>query len=351
MKCSPMLGLTATNLTMSTCHVPQDSRSEVAPIIAGTLGMMVLIIFGWDDGMILAALLCAFPLNCLMFPLQKYGMGNNMWTIPFDHITKMFKYLYVAEVFYMPTGALTQLSFLAFYLRIFPNRGINLAAYGLMGLSVVFGISNTLVMIFQCTPVPFFWNQWTGIPTGTCVNVNTFSWYKAALQIAMDLAIIALPIRPLSRLTLKTKKKVQVILMFCTGFVITIVSCLRLQSLVKFSNSSNPSYDNAAAVYWSVAESDIAIICACMPFVPSLLKHLLPSVFGEPTNNPKYYNNITPSNRYYNSVSANQAEPQPGQVPLDRIKMETTWHVSSSETNLVDGSQGSTTKPFHSGAA
>lgn len=119
----------------------------------------------------------------------------------------------------MPTGALTQLSFLAFYLRIFPNRGINLAAYGLMGLSVAFGISNTLVMIFQCTPVPFFWNQWTGIPTGTCLNINTFSWYKAALQIAMDLAIIALPIRPLSRLTLKKKKKAQVILMFCTGFV------------------------------------------------------------------------------------------------------------------------------------
>jgi hypothetical protein len=113
------------------------------------------------------------------------------------------------------------------------------------------------------------------------------------------------------------------------------------------------SDDNAAAVYWSVAESDIAIICACMPFIPSLLKHVLPSVFGEPTNNLKYYNNITPSNRYYNSVSANQAGSQPGHVPLDGIKMETTWHVSSSETNLVEGSgfQGSTTKPFHSGAA
>lgn len=100
-----------------------------------------------------------------------------------------------------------------------------------------------------------------------------------------------------------------------------------------------------------MAESDIAIICACMPFVPSLFKHLFPSVFGEPTNNLKYYNNITPSNRYYNSVSANQGGSQPGQVPPDGIKMETTWHVSSSETNLVEGSQGSTTKPFHSGVA
>lgn len=41
------------------------------------------------------------------------------------------------------------------------------------------------------------------------------------------------------------------------------------------------SDDNAPAVYWSIAECDIAIICACMPFLPSLLKSLFPSVFGE----------------------------------------------------------------------
>ena len=119
----------------------------------------------------------------------------------------------------MASGALTQLSFLTFYLRIFPSRGMSYPAYGLMGLSICFGISNTLVMIFQCIPVSFFWTNWTGKTSGTCININTFSWYKAAMQIAMDLAIIALPIRPLTQLSLKLRKKIQVILMFCIGFM------------------------------------------------------------------------------------------------------------------------------------
>lgn len=125
----------------------------------------------------------------------------------------------------MTTGALAQLSFLAFYLRIFPNRGINLATYILMGLSASFGISNAFVMIFQCTPVSFFWTSWTGEYEGTCVQVKAYSWYKAALQILMDIAIIALPILPLTKLSMRKKKKVQVVLMFCTGFMyVTLLS-------------------------------------------------------------------------------------------------------------------------------
>lgn len=79
-----------------------------------------------------------------------------------------------------------------------------------------------------------------------------------------------------------------------------MISCLRLQSLVKFANSPNPTCelqhtdsvlfhlltvsgvdDNAPAVFWSIAECDIAITSSCMPFLPSLLQHFFPSVFGE----------------------------------------------------------------------
>ncbi|KAJ5938189.1 hypothetical protein N7454_004531 [Penicillium verhagenii] len=118
----------------------------------------------------------------------------------------------------MAAEALTQLSFVAFYLRIFPTERFQLVCYCLMGLSICFGISNTFVMIFQCTPVPYFWSGWTGEYAGTCININGYSWYKAAVQIAMDLAIISLPIWPLIHTALNTKKKVLVILMFCTGF-------------------------------------------------------------------------------------------------------------------------------------
>lgn len=143
-------------------------------------------------------------------PRQQYNVLSDQ---------QLSQLLYVAEIFYMPAEALTQLSFLTFYLMIFPSQTFRLITYGLICFSVCFGISNTLVMVFQCTPVSFFWTGWTGELKGTCLDINAYSWYKAAMQIAVDLIIIALPIRPLMQSSLNTKKKVQVILMFGTGFL------------------------------------------------------------------------------------------------------------------------------------
>ena len=119
----------------------------------------------------------------------------------------------------MPAEALTQLSFLTFYLRVFPTKGISVAAYTLMVVSIIFGISNSFVMIFQATPVDYFWNSWTGEYKGTTIQINAYSWYKAAMQIFMDLCILSLPIGPLLKLDLTLKQKLRIFVMFCAGFL------------------------------------------------------------------------------------------------------------------------------------
>ncbi|RAL13436.1 CFEM domain-containing protein [Aspergillus homomorphus CBS 101889] len=278
----------STNSTRAACGIHEESKASLTPALAGSLGMLALIMtclrmsqrtmmkrsFGWDDGLILMAML-----------------------------------LLIAEIFYMPAEALTQLSFLAFYLRIFPPGKFRYIVYTLAAISVCFGISNTLIMIFQCRPVSYFWNSWAGESTGSCINISNFSWYRAAMQIAMDLSIIALPIYPLSKLALSRRKKTLVLLMFCTGFLITVVSCLRLQSLIRFSKSSNISMDNNPAIYWSMVECDVAIVCACMPCLPALLKPLLPACFGS---------------RYYAS-----ADEQTPPVKLERIRRKDEFSVLS----------------------
>lgn len=67
---------------MSTCQVPEVSQATISPILAGVLGMVAFVMvmlrliqrsvfngqLGYDDGLIAAAVVCAAPLNCLMFP-------------------------------------------------------------------------------------------------------------------------------------------------------------------------------------------------------------------------------------------------------------------------------------------
>ncbi|KAH7007257.1 hypothetical protein EDB80DRAFT_718487 [Ilyonectria destructans] len=293
--------LTSTNATLAACGVPPGNQSATVIGIPAAFGsfaiLLVLIrIFGrlwvtkidldWDDYLIVAAMVFASVLNFVCFPMASHGMGKDFWTISFPNIDMTLKLLYIAEIFYMVAEMLVQMSLLAFYIRVFPGASVFVrrSSWTLMGIVGCFGIANTCAMIFQCTPIPFFWTGWAGESTGTCININLFSWIRAAIEIAIDVAIISLPLPSVIKLQMNWKKKFQVLLMFLIGFVITIISILRLQSLIQFSKTSNPTYDNSPAIYWSVLECDMFIICACMPAIRSILSKMAPEFFG---TNPK----------------------------------------------------------------
>lgn len=61
---------------------------------------------------------------------------------------------------------------------------------------------------------------------------------------------------------------------------ITVVSILRLHSLVAFVHSANPTWDQWGVAHWSIIEINVGIICACMPTFRTLLAGVLPMVFG-----------------------------------------------------------------------
>jgi len=125
--------------------------------------------------------------------------------------------------------------------------------------------------------------------------------------------MLAIPLSQLVHLKLAWKKKVGVAMMFCVGTLyvfpfcrcaqpganllvssVTVVSILRLQSLVTFATSHNPTWDQWDVSNWSTIELNVGIMCACMPAMRVLLVRLFPKILGTSTNNSyhaKYGNN------------------------------------------------------------
>ena len=60
-----------------------------------------------------------------------------------------------------------------------------------------------------------------------------------------------------------------------------LVSIIRLQSLVRISNSPDPTFDNPPAATFSVVEANVGIICACLPYMRPLLSAVCPKYFPE----------------------------------------------------------------------
>ncbi|KAI1342941.1 hypothetical protein F5Y15DRAFT_412613 [Xylariaceae sp. FL0016] len=295
--CSVVEQLETTRYSKGMCGVePEDNTAMVAavPMVFGSLAVVVfgLRIYskcyvglrGWgaDDWAMTAAVAFTIPLMVLSVPLSEAGLGRDIWNLSRGEVTRVLYLYFWDELVYFPATAFTKISILLFYLSIFKSsiRWIRPAAWSLIGLNVGYMVAFDLVSIFQCTPVPGAWLHWDGEYDAVCRNINAQAWASAAINIVLDVTTLLLPMPALWKLSMSTAKKVQVMLMFGLGGFVTIVSILRLHTILEFGSSANITQDYVAIGVWTTIEVPVGVICACLPSIRTLLKEFMPSVFG-----------------------------------------------------------------------
>ncbi|KAH0429611.1 CFEM domain-containing protein [Colletotrichum camelliae] len=288
---------TTKNLTQTTCGAPVRDRSTQYNIISITMGSLsgVFVIIrlvhkifatmgdlGVDDYFILITLGSGIPgtvINSVGFVGN--GLGRDIWTVPFDRITDFGYWFFVMEPMYFAQVTLLKMSLLFFYMRIFShNKMCKKLIWGTVAFNAVFGLTFIFVAVFQCTPISFYWTKWDGETPGTCLDINAIAWANAGISIVLDFWMLALPLSQIKSLNLHWKKKIGVAMMFFVGTFVTVVSILRLQSLVAFAKSQNPTWDQFEVATWSTVEINTGIICACMPSVRIILVGFFPKLLG-----------------------------------------------------------------------
>lgn len=176
-----------------------------------------------------------------------------------------------------------------------------------------------------------------------------FGFARGAVEIFLDLAILTLPLPMLAKLKMSPKKKLQIMSMFCVGFIITVVSCLRLWSFVQFANTTNPTCkcldrnrvagvdtdldDNVSGLYWCATESNLFTVVACMPALHAIFHKMLRKVRGIST-----YSSEGPSKGSYLRHNTDQ---RINSMPFGAIKKATDVTIyrterSSSDVELVN---------------
>ncbi|KAL1880549.1 hypothetical protein VTK73DRAFT_5562 [Phialemonium thermophilum] len=285
------------------CGVEGEDRRDLVWIIAivfGLLGLAAFILrclarlyvtaqtWGLDDWAMSVAVCVMIALSVIAIPLTQHGLGLDMWNVSSDDITAVLRLYFWDEMIYVSCLALTKVSILLFYLKVFPGRTFKFCAYALIALNSVYALSFIFILIFQCDPIPGAWRQWDGEFPAKCISINIIGWTAAAINIALDLAVIILPLPPLLRLSMSLKKKLQIILMFTVGLFVTAVSVIRLRSLIRFGNTTNITQDYVEVGYWSTIEVPVGIICACMPAIRSLFSMYFPKLFGTTKSGTSY---------------------------------------------------------------
>lgn len=94
--------------------------------------------------------------------------------------------------------ALIKVSILLFYRRIFLGRAFNVASWVLIGVGVAWGFAFFIVQFAACgTSLAAEWSSLAALK-GKCVNTFDVFIFLSAFDVALDLAILLIPI-PLVR--------------------------------------------------------------------------------------------------------------------------------------------------------
>ncbi|KAJ5779132.1 hypothetical protein N7457_006852 [Penicillium paradoxum] len=294
--CTVRESLTTKNVTTTACGAPIRDRTKTvsyAGVAGGIIALVAFIlrmiarlgvcggVFGMDDWTMLLTILFLIPLSALSVVLANAGLGKDMWTIPFENVTHILYVYFWDELIYLSILPLTKISICCFYLRIFPDKKFRTATYIAIALNIGYMIAFILISVFQCRPLPGAWHRWDAEEEYKCNAINAQGWAAAVFNMVLDIIVMALPLRQLYRLNLSVKRKSYVMCMFGLGIFVTLVSILRLNSLIHFASTTNLTWDYVSIGYWSTIECDVGVICACLPAIRSLLRRVSPGLFGD----------------------------------------------------------------------
>ncbi|KAH6665001.1 hypothetical protein B0J14DRAFT_607146 [Halenospora varia] len=273
----------------STCKSPYQDRSGlvVSVFIAVPALVAVLVIArlfskllsgvesGWEDWIIGLALALIVPAIFFTFQMTSQGFGKHLYSLNEGDLLKILRSFYIAENIYVVALSVTKLSILCFYMRIFQHQTLFRAGvWAAIALIVLSTTIISILTIFQCRPITYFWNR--DIKGGICLDVNALAYANSAMSMVQDVIIVFLPIPVVWKMNLDSRKKIGIGIMFALGGFGCIVSGIRLRSLLIFGNSIDPSWDYVLVVVWTALEIGVAMICSCLPALRTLLVRTYP---------------------------------------------------------------------------
>ncbi|KER00187.1 hypothetical protein AUEXF2481DRAFT_34380 [Aureobasidium subglaciale EXF-2481] len=276
---------------MATEHAEHGSRGATGIIVAVvstsiafvvlalrmfTRGLIVKTV-GAEDYVVLTAFALSVALTALICVEVQHGQGRHYSTVSVEELKQLNKAFWASVPCYQASLTLTKISILLQYRRVFVGPGIQRIILGLIGVIVVYGLWSVFSTAFMCSPVAYFWDHSIG---GHCLSRMGVWFSNAALNIITDVIICFLPIPVLNKLQLPRKQKYALMAVFLLGLFVCLTSILRLKSLYEISISTDITWDNTPAAYWSSLEANFGIIAACLPTLRKTITRFFPRFFS-----------------------------------------------------------------------
>lgn len=195
-----------------------------------------------------------------------------------EHLSDLTKLIVANNDLWASCVAVTKLSILMQYLRIFSGRISRLLCLILMSLLLPAACWAIFGGTFLCQPVSKLWNP--ALP-GHCMSAQTYWISAASIDIGLDFLVLLLPMPAITALRLPRKEKTALIVVFLLGFIVCLVSVARLATVLTTAKQGDYIVSGIWSIIWSTVEANVGIICASMLALKPLAARLCPHAMEE----------------------------------------------------------------------
>ncbi|KAK3307230.1 uncharacterized protein B0T15DRAFT_382826, partial [Chaetomium strumarium] len=274
-------------------HGDQGPNMIAAAFTAWTISLVFVLLRFWTrarivhslgptDWFIALALIASGGMCVSAVEQCKHGMGKHMYDIDM-HVdyAPMMEAWWFTLLCYILALALTKVSVCLLYLTIFTFEWARRACYAILVIVVTANIWATATTFTYCIPLEAAWNP--NVVASFCQPQAAW-WVNTGLTLATDIIIVILPIPIVLPLKLPRRQKLIVVGIFAVGFLVCLVSLIRLAILLQFKSDESSSapdafdftYHSAKLFYCTTLEVNTAIVVACAMTLKPLLARFLP---------------------------------------------------------------------------
>ncbi|CZR65542.1 uncharacterized protein PAC_15442 [Phialocephala subalpina] len=272
--------------------VPPKPGSRQAPLIALQVFFVsvALLVFslrlytrasilrsiGSDDYIMGFAALISIGLSINACISTTYGWSHHLSSIPAANFGPILLTIWLSELLFTISTSLAKISILFFYLRLAVTKTYKRIIYFSIGFIVVWAITFSAVIIFQCQPVSEYWN-----PTGTkCYKPEIALFIHGLTNTMTDVYIYILPMKMVWEVQLPKRQRIGLLAIFAAGFLVCVAGALRLYYSILTDKSSDTPWEGFYLWTWESIEINLGIVCASAPCLKAFVTRIVPRLLG-----------------------------------------------------------------------
>lgn len=126
--------------------------------------------------------------------------------------------------------------------------------------------------IFQCSPVPEFWDSLNTLQSHKCFNILAFDGFNSAWSSLEDLVIWALPIPVIWKLKVPFSRKLGLWVLIAISSISVVCALVRMASLIIWMRSVDISWNYPLIPFLSNMEVCVGLMTSSVPAIYPLFR-------------------------------------------------------------------------------